>query len=383
MGFLKFFNRSPTQTRIELFTDNGSGFYSWSGKLYKSDIVRACIKPKTKALGKLVAKHIRETIKEGCKNVEVNPEPYMKLLLEEPNPHMTGQMLIEKMANQLALTNNAFALIVRDENRYPIEIYHIPCIGVQVVYDRQMLLYLKFTMHNGKTFTFPYHDVIHLRDDFNEDEVFGTPPNEALKNIMEIVCTTDQGIVHAIRNSNVIRWLLKYEGSIREDDLKRKVKDFTDSYLKIGDDSVGVAGIDNKMDAKQVDPKDYVPNATQQDRIITRSYNFFHTNEKIIQSKCTEEEWNSYYEIEIEPVAIQLCNEYSKKLFSRRERAFGNKIVFEASNLQCASLSSKLQLVQMVDRGAMTPNEWRATLNMAPIADGDKPIRRLDTQVVK
>lgn len=30
----------------------------------------------------------------------------------------------------------------------------------------------------------------------------------------------------------------------------------------------------------------------------------------------------------------------------------------------------------------MTPNEWRATLNMAPIEGGDKPIRRLDTQVV-
>ena len=36
----------------------------------------------------------------------------------------------------------------------------------------------------------------------------------------------------------------------------------------------------------------------------------------------------------------------------------------------------------MVDRGAMTPNEWRAVLNMAPIEGGDEPIRRLDTQVV-
>ena len=36
----------------------------------------------------------------------------------------------------------------------------------------------------------------------------------------------------------------------------------------------------------------------------------------------------------------------------------------------------------MVDRGAMTPNEWRSILNMAPIEGGDVPIRRLDTQVV-
>lgn len=36
----------------------------------------------------------------------------------------------------------------------------------------------------------------------------------------------------------------------------------------------------------------------------------------------------------------------------------------------------------MVDRGAMTPNEWRETMNLAPIEGGDQPIRRLDTQVV-
>lgn len=36
---------------------------------------------------------------------------------------------------------------------------------------------------------------------------------------------------------------------------------------------------------------------------------------------------------------------------------------------------TKLELVQMVDRGAMTPNEWRAVLNLGPVEGGDKPIR--------
>jgi len=41
-----------------------------------------------------------------------------------------------------------------------------------------------------------------------------------------------------------------------------------------------------------------------------------------------------------------------------------------------------LGLVQMVDRGALTPNEWRRILNLPPIEGGDQPIRRLDTDVV-
>lgn len=97
-----------------MVTDAGNGFYVWDGKLYQSDIVRACIRPKTKAVGKSVAKHIRETITDGGKKIEVNPMPYIRFLLEEPNEYMSGQMLQEKVANQLALNNNAFILIVRD-----------------------------------------------------------------------------------------------------------------------------------------------------------------------------------------------------------------------------------------------------------------------------
>ena len=143
-----------------------------------------------------------------------------------------------------------------------------------------------------------------------------------------------------------------------------------------------MAATDAKSDAKQIDPKDYVPNAAQMDRTTTRIYALFNTNEKIVQSRFTEDEWNAYYEAEVEPVVVELQGEYTRKLFSRRERGFGNSVVFEAANLATASMATKLNLCQMVDRGAMLPNEWRAVLNLAPIPGGDKPIRRLDTQVV-
>ena len=140
--------------------------------------------------------------------------------------------------------------------------------------------------------------------------------------------------------------------------------------------------MDSKADAKQIEPKDYVPNASQTDRITDRIYSFFNTNKQIVQSDWDEDQWTAYYEAEIEPIAIQLGNELTTKLFSARERGCGNYITYESSNLQCASMRTKLAFQAMVDRGAMLPNEWRAILNLAPIEGGDKPIRRLDTQVV-
>lgn len=371
------------QTRVQMVTERGNGYYAWNGKIYQSDIVRACIRPKVKAVGKLVGKHLRRTIQpDGSQKLQVNPEAYIRFLLEEPNPYMTGQKLQEKLATQLCLNNNAFAVVIRDENGYPAEIYPVPALSAEAIYDKAGRLYLKFLFRNGKNYTFAYTDIIHLRQDFNDNDIFGESIAPALAPLMEIVNTTDQGIVKAIRNSSVIRWLLRFNQSLRPEDIEKQTKIFAENFLSVEKGGYGVAGTDTKMDATQIDPKDYVPNAAQMDRTTIRIYSLFNTNEKIVQSRYTEDEWNAYYEAELEPVVMELSGEYTRKLFSRRERGFGNSIVFEASNLSTASMATKLNLCQMVDRGALTPNEWRAVLNLAPLPDGDAPIRRLDTQKV-
>jgi len=376
-----FKNNMVTVTSYKMITESGSGFFNYDGKLYKSDIVRSCIRPKAQAIGKILGKHIREDPKSGIK---VNPEPYIRFLLEEPNPFMTGQVLQEKLTVQLMLNNNAFAYIQRDENEFPIAIYPINSSNVYLLQDDNYNLYLRFFTRNGRNYTFRYSDVIHLRRDFCNDDIFGDNPAPALTQLMEVVGTTDQSIVNAIKNSSVIRWLLKYHVAMKPEDLKRQTKTFVDDFLKIedgsGGNSTGAAATDSKFDAQQVDPKDYVPNAQLVDRTTQRIYSFFNTNLNIVQSSYNEDEWISYYEAECEPVITQLSGEYTRKLFTRRERGCGNKIVFESSNLTFASMSTKLGLVQFVDRGILNPNEIRAILNLAPIESGEQYIRRLDTR---
>ena len=386
----KFWKREPTKNEsadrpssgetVKMITVRGDSFYSWNGKLYESDIVRACIRPKVKAIGKLVGKHIRDDPREG--GLKVNPEANIRFLLSEPNPYMTGQQMQEKVANQLCLNNNAFILIVRDENGKPMQLYPIPCVSAETKYNAQGELFLKFLYNNGKTGIFRYTDIIHLKQDYNESDIFGTSPAPALTQLMELVGTIDQGIVKAIKNSSVIRWLISFKQSMREEDIRKYVQNFVDNYLSVESTTFGAAGVDAKADVQRIEPKDYVPNAAQSEKIIDRIYSFLGTNKKIVQSDYNEDEWNAYYEAEIEPVVVQLHQTYTTALFSRRERGCGNRIVFEANNLQCASLTTKLAFVAMVDRGAMLPNEWRGTMNLAPIEGGDQPIRRLDTQVV-
>jgi len=378
LGFLDRFRNIGTTARYQMITETGNGFYVWNGKLFESDIVRACIRPRAKAMGKLVAKHIRTDIN----GIKTNPEPYIRFLLEEPNPYMTGSVMQEKVTNLLALNNNAFILIMRDANGYPCELYPIPCTMVEAKYDSLANLFLKFYFINGKNMTVPYTEVIHLRDDFCDNDIFGEPPGAALTSLMNVVGTIDVSIVNAIKNSGLVRWLLKYTTPLRPEDLKKNVQEFVDNYLSTETTTFGAAGVDGKADAQRIEPKDYVPNALQMDKTTQRIMSFFNTNINIIQSSYTEDQWNSYFEARIEPDANQMNGEYTRKIFTRTQRGFGNQIIFEASNLQCASLGTKLNLVAMVDRGALTPNEWRSTLNLSPIDGGNEPIRRLDTAVV-
>lgn len=368
---------------VELMQQVGNNYMSWNGTIYQSDIVRSCLRPKVKAVGKLVAKHLRESLdEEGHVDLKVNPSNAMKLLLAEPNPLMTGQMLQEKLATQLCLNSNAFALILRDDMGNPTQIYPVIARTVDAEYSESGALLLKFTLQNNKVYTFPYSDIIHLRQDFNENDIFGTPIAPVLTPLLDVVTTTDQGVINAIKNSSVVKWLLKFTNSMRPEDLKSQAKDFASNFLSTSE-GMGVAAVDSKADATQIKPTDYVPNAAVMDRTTKRIFDLFNTNADIVGSSYNEEQYNSYFDAEVEPVLIQLGCEYTRKLFTRRERVFGNKIVFEASAWDSASISTKLNLQAMVDRGALTPNEWRATFNLAPVPGGDDPIRRLDTASVE
>lgn len=384
MGKLRdFFSRirSPTAetvSRVQMVTVQGNGLMAWNGKLYHSDIIRACIRPKANAIGKMVMHHVRDT---GDGRV-IDPEMYMKFLLTEPNPYMTGQKLLERLITTRDINGNAFALIVRDENGRPYEIYPIPALYAEAVIDKVGNLSLKFTFRNGKTGTFPYSDIIHLRRDFAENDIFGTSPFSALAPVMEVIHAADQSVINAVKNSAVIRWLMRVSQPLRNEDLKVKAKEFAEAFLTLDAAETGVAVTDSKAEVTQIEPNDFVPNAAITDKHVRRVYAFYGTNEKIVNSSYSENEWIAYYEAEIEPDVIQIAEEFTRKLFTRRERARGNAIICEAASLQYASMATKLQLVQYVDRGIMSPNEVRALLALAPVEGGDTIVRRLDTAPV-
>ena len=380
-------DRNPTETVVKIMRENGNAVYSWNGDLFNNGDVRAMVRPFVNAAGKLEPKHIREVVnKDGTTDVKVNPEPYIRILMEEPNPVLTGAMFRQRMGWQYMLKNNAFAFIVRDGNGFAIGLYPLEWLSAEALYDEQKRLYIRFNLNSGRQAVISYEDLIHVPRDVGNNELFGVPNQEALAMLMDVTGTIDKSIISAVKNGGAIRWLLKFTRGMRPEELKTRAKEFAKSFLDtedVEDGSVGVAATGADAEAKQIDPHDYVPNAMIMDKVKQRLMAYFGTNDKIMSSTYDENEWNAYFESVVEPFAQAMGEEFTRKIFSRWERSRGNRIAFDSTSLQYASMQSKLNLVQMVDRGALTPNEWRQIMNLPAIEGGNKPIRRLDTQVVK
>lgn len=374
---MKLFNRKvnetpKTVTKFQMIDEPSSGFVGFSGNVYEADIVRSAVRPLANAVGKTVPKH-----RFGDK---INPSIAVSMVLQEPNAIMSMQMLLEKTIWQYRVNGNAFIYVEKDNNGKPVALYPIVSHSLELLISPSGEYFIKFVLRDGKSYTFRYRDLIHIRNDFTSNEILGDSLAPSLLPLLEVVQTTDQGIIAAIRNSNVVKWLLKFNQTLRPEDIKENTKQFVEDFLKTSEEGMGAAGVDSKADAVQVQPYSYVPEKEQSAATRQRILDLFNSNDSIVQSDFTENQWIAYYETQIEPVLIQLSDGFTKAFFSRRERALGNSIMFESNNLQFASMQTKLQMVGWLDRGVMTVNEYRTiALGLEPVEGGDMRLLRKDT----
>lgn len=371
--FGNLFQRRTGLSQVKVMAGYTPIFTPWGGKPYEADVVRAAVDAIARNAAKLKAKHIRRV------NGDVIPvrDRIGRLLQVRPNPHMSAYDLQYKLVSTAMLDNNAFAYPEWRGGRLEA-IWPVSCTAAEMLEDEAGTFYVKFYFADRGSIVLPYSDVIHIRRHFYDNDLLGSP-NSPINTTLSVLHTTREGLAQAVKTSAHLRGILKYQGMLKEEDIKANRERFVNEYLTV-QNAGGIAALDAKAEYQELknDPK--MVNADQMKELRDAVFRYFGVNENIIMGKYTEDEWNAFYESTIEPIAVQMSLEFTTKLFSDREIGYGNEIVFEANRLQYASVSTKLALVSMVDRGAMTPNEWREVFNLSPIEGGDMPIRRLDTR---
>lgn len=362
-----------TKTELQLLSGYNAKFTTISSNIYDSKVARQCIDRIATHCAKLIPKHIQDSIGNNIKG-EIN-----FLLQNEPNPLMNTYDFIYKTISMLYTDSNAFVYIAKDKEGFITGFYPVLALDYDLLQDRANNLYLKFNFVNGKEYTLPYLELIHLRLFYNKNDIFGTS-NKVLLTDIESAHTASEGIKNAIKTSNNLKGIIKYDAVLKEKDIKASKEAFVRDFLNLENES-GIAAIDGKGDFKEINLKPITLDKDQLERVNYNIFDYFGISEKIVNNSYSSEEWNAFFEGVIEPRAIQMSGAFTNKIFSYKARRDGHKIVFTTNRLQYASLSNKINLIKVAGAfGLLTKDDGREILDMAPLGgeEGKKILQSLN-----
>jgi HK97 family phage portal protein len=290
---------------------------------------------------------------------------------------MTAYDLMYKLVTHYYLYNNAFAYLDKDEKGNLKAIWPIRPHSMEYLADPTGKLFCKFIVGKGKTYILPFEDVFTIRRFFNDNDLLGDT-NTAILPTLELAHTQSEGMSQAIKANATIRGILKYNQVLSPEKLKEEKEAFINDYLTVAN-SGGIAAIDSKAEYIPLEIKPTAIDEKQLAAVKQKVYEYLGITESIVNSSYTEEEFNAFYESVIEPLALQFSLELTDKIFTPREQAFGNMIMFEANRLQFSSSSTKTNILkELMPLGLFTINQALEILNLPPVEDGDRRLQTLN-----
>lgn len=364
-------NDAPQQAEtLELVEGHKAIFTPYKGDFYNDPDVLACVDAIARNGAKMHPRHIRnyfdnKTQKYRLENVKGK---LYNILARQPNELQNAYQFYYQVITNLELYNNAFIYMQRDENYKITGLYPLNFNEVKL-WEYQDKIFIEFRFGRSKRRFVPYNDCIHLTRMVSDDGLMGGT-QKALIKVLDIKHAVDEGLVNAIQTTLAIKGILKTQKTLLKPEDVKKIRDqFVKDFIG-GSNKTGIGGLDASTDFQPVDINPTTASDGTVKKIDDKVLNYFGVSEGILQSKYTEDEWNSFYESILEPIGLQMSLEFSNKIFTATEKGFGNEILFESNRLQYASNKTKIELVRYASN-IMTINEQREVFNLAPIENGD------------
>lgn len=368
MGIFDFFTRVK-KTSSERDTGktiplniNCWNYRRFHGELLDIDVIVACID----ALARNLAKMELTSIRQVQDRVAVtDTTSAIARVLKRPNQYMTMYDFIYKTAALYYASNNAFVCPFYDSKGELQELWPINYKRFQIR-EVDNVLVARFEMLHNHYYTVPYSQLIPLRRHYFNDPLMGDE-NTPFGPTAELMHAQNQGIIEGIKSSAIIRGLLKATQTMKEEDINKARKQFIEDNLNATNNG-GVLVVDGKFDYKQIDSKPYVIDAETRAETKKAAFDFWGVNEKFLQNSFTAEEYEGIYEGALEPFAIMLCQAMTVKLFTERERSFGNQIRSNMAKLKYQPLNTVANVINTTkELGLFTRDEYREMLGYEPL----------------
>lgn len=377
MGWLDKLKRKPPKSQILAQTLNGYSpiFSQFGTNIYASDVVQQAVKCIVDEMKKLNPTHVRYN---GNDPVPVNGN--IQSILNNPNSLMTTSEFLEKITWLLLLNYNAFILPTyyvwtdKDgtERRQYDGLYPLKPTQVDFIEDAGGRLYVKMRFENNFETTIAYDNIIHLRYNYSVNEymggdVSGQPDHTALLQTLEINQTLLEGVGKAMKASYAVNGVVKYNTMLDDGKTEAALKEL-EQKLKNSDS--GFLPLDLKSEFTPLERKVSLvdePTLKFIDEKILRNWG---VPLAILTGDYTKAQYEAFYQKTLEPLIISISQAFTKKLFTDRERSFGNVIKLYPKDLIFMTVDQTLQMVNMLaNTGSIYENEKRVAFGLRPLPE--------------
>lgn len=339
-------------------------FRDYYGRIYENALIRSAIESKARHISKL--------------KVEFRGEAQQKVknrLKFYPNEWMTWSQFLARCSTILDCTNNLFIVPVYNNKLEIVGLFPILPERVELVEDKKKTLWIRYTFANGQRGAIEFSKCAYMVKHQYENDFFGSN-NRVLRPTLDLISVEEQAVKEAVTNSTTIRFIRQRNNFISPEDLALERQRFTEYNLK-GDSTEMLLFPYQYKDIKQVDVKPYTLDSEMVEKVKDNVFDYFGTNEDIIQGKASNDKLDAYFNAQIEPFAIGMSEALSKMIYTDLERSYDNHVYVASNRLQYMTVSEKVNMAQQLsDRGILTINEIRELFNYDPIPNGDVAVIR-------
>lgn len=375
--FDRLFRRKPKNSKFAPTFDGFTPIYTQFGtNIYASDVVQQALKCIVDEMKKLNPTHIRY---KGNDPVPVKGN--VQDVLDMPNELMTTSEFLEKICWLLLMNYNAFIIPtyytwVDDktgvERRYYESLYPINPTQVDFIEDASGRLFVTFWFWNGYQTTIPYDDVIHIRYNYSVNQymggnIMGQPDHAALLDTLQLNNNLLQGVAKAMNASYAINGIVKYNTLMDNGKTEAALKELEN---KLRNSESGFLPLDLKAEFTPLERKSALVDQPTLEFIDSKILRNWGVPLDILTGDYSQETYNSFYQKTLEPLAKSISQAFTKKLFTSRERAFGNRIEMYPKDLIFLSVQQTLEMINMLSpTGGLFENEKRVALGLRPLPE--------------
>lgn len=373
----KIFHKKPKTSRYAPSLSGSLPTFSQFGtNIYASDVVQQALKCIVDEMKKLNPTHVRYN---GNDSVPVKGSTIQDVL-REPNPLMTTSEFIEKTTWLLMMNYNVFIMPVYRtwidqktgvERRYYEALYPLKPIQADFIEDASGRLFVHFFFGMYDT-TIPYDDLIHIKYNYSVNQYMGgnelgQPDHTALLETLNLNKSLLDGVAKAMNASYAVNGVVKYNTLMDDGKTLEAVKELE---RKLARNESGILPLDMKAEFTPL-PRDVklIDENTLKfvDEKILRN---FGVPLCILTGDYTKEQFEAFYQKTLENLIISFGQAFTKKLFTEREKAFGNRIEFYPKELIFMSVDQTLKMIEILSpTGSLYENEKRTALGLKPMEE--------------